>query len=250
MPLGIMAQENGGTIRGDARWDMRRPIRVVLLNSDGVVAHVSAPPNTGFTLDHVRPETYLLHVQPRGAGGRIKQVRVAAGRETFVGSVVYSCDEPENGLCDRFTVGEPSPPARVYTVCEALANRYAIAHAQVVIVGILSAGPSRVLRQTCGETLITGEFMWPNSITLMSGVERPAKELQSMIEEKVQDLVSREPGRNRPRRRDVAAFSGRFLAPSGIENCQQRTGCAGFRSVRLSPAVLSSSTGADFEVFQ
>jgi hypothetical protein len=250
IPLGLMAQENDGTIRGDARWDMKRPIQVVLLNSSGVVASTSAPPNAGFALDHVRPETYLLHVQPQGAGGRVEQVRVAAGRETFVGSVVNSCDEPENGLCDRFTVGEPHRPARVYTVCEALANRDDIAHAQVVIVGILSSGPPKVLRQTCGDTLVTGEFVWPNSITLLSVLEPPPKELQSVIEGKVQDLVSREPGRSRPRRRDVVAFSGRFLAPSGIAKCQQRTGCAGFRSVQLAPAVLSSSTGADFRVFQ
>jgi len=228
---------------------MKVPLRVVLLNSDGVAAHASAPPNAGFALDHIPPETYLLHVQPQGAAGRVKQVRVAAGRETYVGSVVDSCDQPENGLCDRFMVGEPRRFARVYTVCEALANRENIGYAQVVIVGILSSEPPKVLRQTCSETLVTGEFIWPNSITLMSGVEPPTKELHSVIEQKVQDLVSHESGRNRPRRQDVVAFSGRFLAPSGIENCQQRTGCAAFRSVRLAPAVLVSSIGTDFQVF-
>jgi hypothetical protein len=228
---------------------MKRPIRVVLLNSGGVVAQTSGPPNAGFALHHVRPDMYLLHVQPEGAGGRVQQVRVAAGRETFVGSILDSCDEPENGLCDRIIVGERRP-ARVYTVCEALANRNNIAHAQVVIVGILSSESPKALRQTCGEALVTGEFIWPNSITLMSGLEPPAEELRSVIEGKVQDLVSREPARKRPRRSDVAAFTGRFLAPSGIAKCQQRSGCAGFRSVRLAPAVLLPSVGAYFQIFQ
>jgi hypothetical protein len=250
LPLVIMAEENNGTIRGDARWDMKRPIRVVVLTSDGVLAQTSAPPNGGFALDHIPPGTYLLHVQPQGAGGRVQQIRVTAGRETHVGPVLISCDEPENGLCDRIIVTESRPPARVYTVCEALASRDDIAHAQVVIVGILAPGPLKALHQTCDQTLVTAEFVWPNSIALQSGIEPPAKELQRMIEEKAQALVAREPGPRRIRRRDVIAFSGQFLAPSGIANCQMPDGCTALRSVRLAPAVLLPSTGTDFQVFR
>jgi hypothetical protein len=163
---------------------------------------------------------------------------------------VDSCDEPENGLCDRMIVGEPRQPARVYTVCEALASRNDIVHAQVVIVGILAPSPSKALHQTCDQTLITDEFIWPNSVALQNGLEPPAKELRGVIEEKVRTLLAREPGRKRLRRRDVVAFSGRFLAPAGIVSCERRNGCATLHPVRLSPAVLLPSTGADFQVFQ
>ena len=145
IPLMILAEERTGSIRGDARWDMKRSTRIVVLGSDGVTAQRSAPPNGGFQFENIRPGTYLLHVQPQGAGGRVQQIRVEAGRETFAGSVVNSCDEPENGLCDRIVVGERRQPEPVYTVCEALAMRDDLAHSPVVIVGILAQRPTLAL---------------------------------------------------------------------------------------------------------
>ena len=229
---------------------MKRSTRIVLLGSDGVTAQRSAAPNGGFLFENIRPGTYLLHVQPQGAGGRLQQLRVQADRETFAGSVLNSCDEPENGLCDRMVVGEPRQAEPVYTVCEALAMRDALAHSPVVIVGILAQRPTLALSQTCKQTLITGDFTWPNSIAFETGLSMPAKALHLEIDRKVQDLIAGEPGEKRVRRRDVVAFSGRFLAPAGIVDCKQRSGCGAIRSVAARPAVLSSLNESDIQLFR
>jgi hypothetical protein len=141
---------------------------------------------------------------------------------------------------------QPSAPASVLTVCEALNGLDRFNLDTVVIVGIFKSGMDETLRQDCPNQLLSGEVAWPNSIGLTTAANPPER-FTKEIEKKRAQLIASYPREAKPRSERVVGLYGRLASPSGLTSVPC---CRGSVETTIPPARLFGLAERDLRVIR
>jgi hypothetical protein len=200
--------------------------------------------NTGaFRLSGIPVGDYIFAAKVRGFREIVQFVKVEAGKETNLGTVLLplgSCDDP-GVTCSGPKNGSAAIP--VIGVCDALTKRDLYFSRQVIVVGRLSETKRETtLSADCPFSLATGSFAWPSSIAVAdaAGARLPVLPAGFEWDEKALDQAKRSlPEAGKKER--LAAIFGRFESPAGLVtlDCPRRVSCSpGMTMVDIPPALL------------
>ena len=168
---GTVVDSNGQSFSG---------ARVVLLNPvDQKVLYETTVVQGTFRIESIAPQSYFLGIQTPGFREYSDAVSVAQDEAVDMGRITMSL-----GRLEEWFGGEPTLSAedlvdahvrtvfgyRVMTVCEYLNLRSKAPLSYgfgVILIGILVETPQGSwLRQTCRDSLRSGDYPWPNGIAL------------------------------------------------------------------------------------
>jgi hypothetical protein len=168
---GIVVDPKGGPISG-ASVLLLDPVDLKVLYETKVVRGT-------FRIDPIAPQSYFINIKALGFREYADSVSVAQEQAVDMGRITLSL-----GRLEEWFGGEPTLSAedlvdahvrtvfgyRVMTVCEYLNLRSATPLSYgfgVILIGILVETPQGSwLRQSCRDSLRSGDYSWPNAIAL------------------------------------------------------------------------------------